>query len=293
MGKKEHNNCLVCGASMNKKSKINSYLLFECPDCQFQSFFPRPLSTRKYYETKEYFQDGQKFIKTAGDVHQDSLQSFPQYKTCQQRILKILRRVAHEKPLKLLDVGCGSGLFVTLCNKQDQISAMGIDISRQGIALTRHLNQSCYVQGFIKDMSNQSFDIITMFDVLEHVPNPLKFIKKARRVLTKNGLLVITTPISNSLACKLSGKKWHLYTPPRHLQIFNTKSIRQLLENNGFQVTRVQKTGQYTNLGYIIEKMSSLHNINLQKFLFRFKIINKINLYLNLYDVATVWAIKK
>jgi len=267
------------------------FSLYECPSCGYQSFFPRPKSTTQFYQQSSYFHDGQKFLQERNKKIDITL--LPQYQTFVKRLDQIIRSKNFKKGARLLDVGCGSGLFVYLCRKS-QIEARGIDISKPGIELSRSVGGNCYLGDFIREHRSTKVDYITMFDVIEHVPNPREFFLKVNTSLKKGGYFIFTTPCADSFARRIFGKYWHLYTPPRHLQIFTTKSIRLLLKEFRLEVISQEKEGQYTNLGYIIAKLLKLYNINnkVLNIVLKSKLFQNINIYLNLFDVVTTWTKK-
>jgi ubiquinone/menaquinone biosynthesis C-methylase UbiE len=137
---------------------------------------------------------------------------------------------------KLLDMGCGLGLFLKLWDPQ-KWEVFGIDISEQAVeyAKSKGLNVR---QGSLEktDFSDTRFDVITMFYVLEHLPNPLKVLKEVRRVLKKDGLLVIRIPqsISAERFLKFFGVRCNLFHPPMHLYDFSTEILREFLLKAGF-----------------------------------------------------------
>lgn len=285
----QSHSCLVCHSPMIFRFRLKGYSLYECCSCGYQSFFPRPKSTLSFYQQRSYFHDGQKFhLATNRATHPIiDVERLPQYRTLTKRVA----RLKHGS--RLLDVGCGSGLFVHLCEKKG-IKAKGIDISRSGIELARTLTKNCELKDFIREEKSVNLDYVTMFDVIEHVPNPRDFFAKASSSLRKGGYFIFTTPCADSIVRKIFGRHWHLYTPPRHLQIFSIRSIAQLLRESGLEIVSLKKEGQYTNVGYIFGKLFKLHNINnkvINKVL-KLKFIQDMNIYLNLFDVVTTWAKK-
>jgi len=281
--------CPICKSRAHFKFKLRGFNLYQCLTCLHQFFSPHPSKIRKIYEKEKYYRDSQKFPSFSKQDHRN----FPQCKTFTSRLSEI-RSLLDLKQPKILDVGCGAGLFVKICNQQ-KIKATGIDFSKTAIRLAKKLKSNCYHQDFLKDMADSCFDVITMFDVLEHLVNPSAFLKKAHSALKKKGVLILTTPKGDSFACKIFKKRWHLYTPPLHLQIFSSLSVRLLLEKQGFKVLKIKNQGQWTNLGYMVSKMISIYNLKtafIEKLLHQAN-LHRLNLYCNLFDVITIFAQKE
>lgn len=283
--------CFVCGQFAGFKFTLRNFRLYQCSFCLHQFFVPVPSrqNLKKIYEADSYYRDGQKFPF----LPKQNFQDFPQYKTFASRLSKIRSLSTSKKP-NILDVGCGTGLFINLCRQQG-IKATGIDFSEAGIKLAKDVDSHCFHQDFLKDIADSCFDIVTMFDTVEHLINPEAFLKKSHFVLKKGGLLVLTTPRNDSLVCKIFGKKWHLYIPPRHLHIFSSQSIRLLLEKQGFNILAIRNQGQWSNTGYMFSKILSIYNIKLalvEKFIVKTELY-RLNLYVNLFDVMTVFAQKQ
>lgn len=282
--------CYICKGDIKPKFTLKNFTLYNCSRCNHQVFLPYPKNLKKIYQKPEYYTDGQKFpLAFRG---KKTYQNFPQLKTFVKR-LSAINSFSHFQNPRILDVGCGNGLFVYLCNQQKN-KAIGIDFSKTAIQLTRRLQCNCYHQDFLKDISSSSFDIITMFDVLEHLTNPRDYLKKACRVLGKKSLLILSTPRANGLSCKIFGKRWHLYTPPLHIHIFSRQSIQLLLKEQGFKILKIKNQGQSSNLGYMLSKLLSIYKLKTtftEKLLVKSRLYHH-NIYCNLFDVMTVFAQK-
>lgn len=103
---------------------------------------------------------------------------------------------------------------------------------------------------------NEFFEAVTLWDVLEHVPDPTKNLNEIRRILKKDGLLVVNYPDIGSWLSKLMGRKW-FFLLSVHLYYFNRKTIRKILEKNGFEVIKIKPHFQKLSLGYLIFRMKS------------------------------------
>ncbi|MCK5346038.1 MAG: class I SAM-dependent methyltransferase, partial [Candidatus Heimdallarchaeota archaeon] len=142
---------------------------------------------------------------------------------------------------KILDVGCSTGDFL------EYIKGYGWDV--YGCELSQHssefarkrLNCDIRCDEFEKsEFPSAFFDVVTMWDVIEHVIDPTTIINEALRILQPGGLLALITPNYNSLTRRVIFNKWEALIPPRHLCVFNEKTIRKLISDCGGKVVTVQ-----------------------------------------------------
>jgi len=96
-------------------------------------------------------------------------------------------------PACLLDVGCGNGSFV-LAAQEAGYDTLGIDISEEGVAFAVSRGANAHHYDFLTHAFDKKFDIITMWDVVEHLHSPAIFIHRARELLKPGGILIIKTP---------------------------------------------------------------------------------------------------
>jgi 2-polyprenyl-3-methyl-5-hydroxy-6-metoxy-1,4-benzoquinol methylase len=136
---------------------------------------------------------------------------------------------------KLLDVGCGSGeRLETMQRLGWTVSGVDFDEAAVKIAKARKLDVYC---GSIPGVwfPPQTFDVITMNHVIEHVPDPIELLNECERILKPGGKVVLTTPNSSCWGRKLFKKNWRGLEPPRHLHLFSPSSIAQALRNARFR----------------------------------------------------------
>ena len=96
---------------------------------------------------------------------------------------------------------------------------------------------------------HENFDIITAFDLIEHVPDPLSTLKEMRNLLKRDGIILIFTPNKDSLAFHITGEKNNLICPPQHLYYFNKKSFEYLANQAGLEIIFFETRG--TDIGDI------------------------------------------
>ena len=140
---------------------------------------------------------------------------------------------------RLLDVGCGGGLFLGMMRERGYRVA-GLDFSREAAAMAWKRQQAPAVCG---DLANAplgagSFACITMFHVLEHVRDPRAYLEAARELLAPDGRLVVQVPNAASWQFRLLGRRWSGVDVPRHLFDFRDCDLEKLLEVCGMAVVR-------------------------------------------------------
>jgi len=136
---------------------------------------------------------------------------------------------------KIIDVGCGSGLWLIFMKQQGYTNLMGVDIGGPAKKRLEPLGIPVAV-GALPELGlpEASFDLIRM----EHVPNPAEYLNEIARLLKPNGCLVIVVPAIESLSYKVSRRNWAHLDFPRHLYHYSLKSLRFLGSRSGLVVRR-------------------------------------------------------
>jgi SAM-dependent methyltransferase len=137
---------------------------------------------------------------------------------------------------RLLDVGCGDGDFL-LGMQERGWQVHGLDISPVAVDLARRKGLDVF-QGELAsaDYERHSFDLITMWDVLEHLHDPASELQQVAKLLKPSGRFVVTIPNPHSLDFWIFGKTWTGLDTPRHLYVYNRPALLRLLEGAGLEV---------------------------------------------------------
>lgn len=144
---------------------------------------------------------------------------------------------------RVLDIGCGNGVYLALM-KQLGWEVAGVEIDPKAAEVARtNFGITVYV-GALEDapFEESSFDVVTMSHVIEHVPDPVRFLRLAARFLKPDGEMVIVTPNAKSLGRWLFQEHWYALDPPRHLVLFTPRSLSISLEQTGVLSARRVKT---------------------------------------------------
>jgi len=191
---------------------------------------PKPELLHKYYESTSYIShtDGRKtFIENCYHLVKNY--------ALKKKVSLITKE--NVSPGKLLDIGAGTGDFL-VCSKNNgwQVTGVEPNPSARNLALSKGVELS----EKLTEITTEEFDAITLWHVLEHLPNLEQDINFICSKLKKNGVLAIAVPNYNSYDAKHYKEYWAAYDVPRHLWHFSKKSISKLFEKEGFEVKKIK-----------------------------------------------------
>jgi predicted TPR repeat methyltransferase len=180
------------------------------------------------------------------------------------RTLKSLMARHHikvDETKTVLDIGCAGGAFPKAASDLG-FSAVGVEPSRWLSNEARKRYALDIRTGVLEDQdfTAQSFDMVTMWDVIEHLIDPGGIVDKIHHLLHADGTLVINYPDQASLAQKLMGKKWPFYLSV-HLTYFTPTTITKFLNQHGFAVVEIRPFWQTLQLGYVLQRASAYFKI--------------------------------
>jgi 2-polyprenyl-3-methyl-5-hydroxy-6-metoxy-1,4-benzoquinol methylase len=235
--------CQLCGSPESKAVRRGRDFLFEpdieftyveCANCRLVYLDPRPSQQEMAaYYPPEYY-----------EVYRQVIELAPQSRLMRLGLRLIRgRRIPRCKPGRLLDIGCGSGLYLA-CLRNAGWRVEGVEISESSAVSARSLHSLDVHCGFaetvLPELPEASFDVITMWHVLEHLHEPRTVLGEIRRLLRPGGRLMIEVPNYGSVWSKIFQSAWAALEPPRHLFHFTSSTLRALLESVGFHVERVR-----------------------------------------------------
>lgn len=214
--------CSLCKSETKTLYKVNNYQYFSCSICNL--LFLHPIPKEKEIET--YYR--KIFEYTAGLTEE---------KRIRIRSIKIIQKLLklHPQGKTLLDIGSGYGYFLDEAKKCN-LDITGIEPSKKlSLQSFKRLKQNVFIGNldvFYTTNKNRRFDFISAIHVIEHVCNPLQFIRQAAQLMNKNGILYIETPNYNSWLAKVEKEHYTFLTPPDHVWLFSLKSFKEILKNN-------------------------------------------------------------
>ncbi|WP_283743822.1 class I SAM-dependent methyltransferase [Sideroxydans sp. CL21] len=161
-----------------------------------------------------------------------------------------LMGLQNDKPGSLLELGVGGGRFLFRMKKRGW-DVTGVDIDPK---VAERILEKYQINVYTGDVTNieieKQFDVITLNQTVEHLIDPLAVLKKCYQLLNPGGRIVITTPNVESLGAKMFGEYWRGWEPPRHLYLYSTKSLENLIKDADFEVNKIETYTCESQIGY-------------------------------------------
>ena len=262
------NECPVCNSHnfhsvLEVKDRLVSsevFTIVECSDCLLRFTNPRPDSNDlpKYYESEEYISHTNKGNSLINRI----------YKLARVFTLRSKRKLIEKSASKktLLDIGCGTGHFINYCTDHNwEVTGVEPDSNARNLASS----SGVVVHDHINKIAGQQFDVITLWHVLEHLPDLTATITKIKTLLKENGKLIIAVPNYLSKESSIFEEFWAAYDVPRHLYHFTPKTLSILAEKNGLKIA---STHPMWLDSFYISLLSNQHKYNRNKYINSFLI---------------------
>jgi 2-polyprenyl-3-methyl-5-hydroxy-6-metoxy-1,4-benzoquinol methylase len=226
--------CLVCGSERREPQwPAHGIMLLKCLECGHRYFERMPRNLAEVYEGQDYLEHSKGSYLSNVDYR------LRRFATERLGILD-----AH-KPFvpgqSLLDVGCGTGWFLHAA-KQRGYEVSGFEFSA---ALARFTASTVGCRVYDSDLAaiGARFDIATLFDVIEHVPSPVRTLESVRRALKPGGIVLVFSPNFDSLAISAARAESNLVMPTRHLSYFTRSSVHRLCTLAGLRLLWFRTAG--------------------------------------------------
>lgn len=246
--------CVLCGATAPQPLQRRGLRhLQRCDSCGLVSVrhIPGPSELREVY-SEEYFRNAHSHVSGYEDYASDR---YCILKTAHRRLDLIERQVSVRG--RLLDVGCALGFFLEAAMERGW-QVEGIDISAHAADYATHhlgIDVRC---GMLEEAGfpASSFDVLTAWDVVEHVPDPVEFLRTCHDLLRPGGLMVLTTPDVGSLVAKLTGPRWMGFKlAEEHLYYFSRQTLAVALRNAGFKPNLARPVGKDISLEFFAQRL--------------------------------------
>lgn len=196
---------------------------------------------------------------------------------------------------KMLDVGCYSGAFMKVAADAGW-EIEGVELSRWAAGIAAGLNIGPVYNKPLADLepSQHQYDVITMWDVVEHLTNPADMFRDALHLLKPGGLLAVSTHLADSLAVRLMGTRYPFFMD-MHVVHFSRATIMRLLEQQGFRLLKIRPHRRILKLGYFLEKLSYKVPVGKSfiKWLSRRKWLSERFIGIGMLGLFNIYSIKK
>jgi len=220
-------NCPLCGGDDSTLVvRENGYHIVACDICGMVYLNPRPDDSC----LQAYYQKSLPFDEKSIVAWQNLTWGVV------KRAIQTLDRLKPAKG-KLLDIGCRYGSFLDLAKKHGW-DTVGIDICSQAVSYDRWKGLNVGTKDLVdRSFADNGFDAVTMFYVLERMPDPMQCLKQIQRILAPGGVLLIRTPETTPIVkfFKVMNLFRPLYEAPGHLNDFSPRTLKSMLEKAGFQ----------------------------------------------------------
>ncbi len=220
----------------------DGYSILECEECDFKHIVPIPTEEEldKFYAKQFYSKEKPQYFKRTKEDLEWWNETYKNY-------YRIFENYITKDNKRLLEIGSGPGYFLKY-GRDLGWDVLGIEPSVQACEYARKLDVNVIKKPFKKGGIDKygKFDVVFMFNVLEHVPDPLIMIDDAKSLLNGDGLICIVSPndynpFQKILRKNLGYQPWWL-VPKHHINYFDFKSITKLLEKTGFEIVELMST---------------------------------------------------
>jgi 2-polyprenyl-3-methyl-5-hydroxy-6-metoxy-1,4-benzoquinol methylase len=217
----------------------------------------------------------------------------PEIKKTFERRLPLFLPPAHSNLRRqVLDIGCATGVFLEVMRERGW-QTRGVELSEFGTMRSKKKGFDVFQGDLISaPFERASFDLITLWDVIEHIPNPLIMLKTCYQLLKPDGYLILSTPDSSALLARLLGTYWLGFrSAGEHLYFFSRDTIRNYLSEAGFGVVKMHAIGKYLKLDRLIRRLG--YYTRIFERLQRFPNVLSHDYYFNSGDTMCVIAQRK
>lgn len=240
--------CDLCG-NKNQKTLFQGgdrfhdqegvFKIVECTFCGLIYLTPRPESA----EIERYYPEDYISYPIAIEDEISFFRRIDRSYGLEKRCRQIIRRVGDTG--RLLDIGCATGIFLNGM-KQRGWKVSGVEPNHRAADYARNRFNLEIENSYLEEAAykDDTFDVVTMWDVLEHVPSPTNTLKEISRILKPDGWLVLSLPNPNSWDRKWFKEYWAGWDIPRHFHLFPIQTLENYLNQVGIQTKEIKSFTQ-------------------------------------------------
>lgn len=289
---KELVDCLLCGTRQFRRVYASLPAIVRCLSCGLIYANPRLKKEAIHdFYSREYFESHSS--ETMGYDNYVSDRELVQ-KTFQRRLAELEKKWTKGRG-RVLDVGCATGFFLSIA-RQRGWQPSGVEISEYCCEYALREFGLKLKHGFFKEASGlePGFELITMWDYLEHSFTPDEDIQRAYELLQPGGILAVATPDVGSFPARIFKQNWMGFKEHEHLYYFTKKNLTQLLKKKGFQVLSASYTGKYISPAFFARRMKGYSKFlgTLADKIASLRALKDRSFYCNPFDIVYIVAQK-
>ncbi len=255
----EPSRCTVCDGTESKPLfRVHGFPIVRCRRCDLRYVTPRlkPSELFLLYSDPKYFKSNNSL---ASGYHDYLAERENIHATTRRRLDWIFASRPDHRRGTLLDIGCAFGFSVETALAQGW-DAYGIEPSSHAAQGARQNVGDRVTEGTLDSLplENKRFDLIFLWDVIEHMPDPVRTLQQTAALLAPDGVLSLITPDCGSRLARWMGKRWMEYSKPtEHIYFFNRQTLNLAARRAGLESIAETTAGKFVSFGVLVERLCS------------------------------------
>jgi len=246
----QHYDCARCKLNTTKLLFVKQgFSIVQCKNCNFVYVNPRiadeqlaDIYKHNYFSNNDYGYNGYEQEKRL------------RVKNFQKWLNAVKRFIPTNNNIRTLDIGCAAGYCLDVM-KINGWQAEGIELDEAMCVSLNNRGFKVSSSGLNNFKNQDKYNVITLFDVLEHLPDVDGVFQRIYNLTADEGIVVVVTPNHGSIQRKLMGKKWFQYKPVEHIQYFTLDSMTAFAERNQFKIIYNSGCGQFADTDFLINRL--------------------------------------
>lgn len=248
--------CVVCGGTSRRGFiRHEEFEIVACERCGLRRLDPMPSAeSASALYSDDYFRSGAALARGYDDyeAERDNMRA-----TFRGRLRHLPKPVGNAR---LLDVGAAAGFFV----EQARLAgwdAEGLELNGWAAEYAREKLGVPVRRGSLEDAGypDRSFAAVTLWEVIEHIPQPREFIREIARILQPGGVLALSTPDAGSAVARVFGRRWLGWKKiPEHVFFYDRETLGRLLREEGFEILSTRYVSLTVRASYALERLATL-----------------------------------
>ena len=243
--------CSLCNGAITKPvlNKAGFHIV-QCSQCSFVYVSPRikngqleSIYQHSYFKNKDYGYVGYEQEKRL------------RVKNFERWLKDAAPFMPADSAYHALDIGCAAGYCLEIMNDKGWQSE-GLELDQEMCIDLNKAGQKVHHTAIEEFKSDVKYQVITLFDVIEHITALDIAFKQLSNLVAADGVIIMVTPNYNSLQRKLFGKKWFQYKPIEHIQYFTKQTLEVFAKRNGLEVVHHTSCGQYADVQFLLNRLS-------------------------------------